>query len=99
MPKVRVTDSEISLRTRRAAHLSWANTDDRRARTAPARKAFEDSFSRKADPDGVLSVAERERRAEHLRKAFYAELSRNSAQARRIKKSGGERDSPTQQGS
>jgi hypothetical protein len=44
-----------------AAHASWAHTDDRSARTANGRKAFEDKFLIEAEGDP--------RRAEHLRKA------------------------------
>lgn len=64
-----------TLRARIAAHDSWAHTPDRAARTANARRAFEDKFLEKADGDSV--------RAEHLRKAYYARLAFKSAQARR----------------
>lgn len=58
-----------------AAHESWANTDDRSARTAPARAALEAKFLERAGGDPV--------RAEHLRKAHYQRLALKSAQARR----------------
>lgn len=64
-----------TLRSRIAAHESWANTEDRTARTANARKALEDKFLAEADGDPV--------RAEHLRRAYYARLAFKSAQARR----------------
>ena len=66
-----------------ASHESWARTDDRAARTAPARKAMLSRFEREVDPDGVLTAAERARRAEHARKAYYTRLALKSAQSRR----------------
>lgn len=75
--------SERALRARMAAHTSWARTSDRSARTANARRTFRDSFERKVDPDGVLTSAERTRRAESARKAYFTRLALKSAQARR----------------
>ena len=69
-----------TLRSRIAAHESWANTEDRTARTANARKALEDKFLAEADGDPV--------RAEHLRRAYYARLAFKSAQARRRRATG-----------
>ena len=66
-----------------AAHTSWAHTSDRSARTANARTTFLDRFAHEADPEGKLAPAERARRAEHLRKAYFARLALKSAQARR----------------
>jgi hypothetical protein len=63
------------LQARVAAHQSWANTEDRTARTANARRAFEDKFLEEADGDP--------KRSEHLRKAYFARLALKSAQARR----------------
>ncbi len=76
---------------RLAAHESWAKTADARARTAPARRAVLDRFERLVDPDGVLSAAERARRAGHARKAYFARLALRSAQARRKTSAVGER--------
>lgn len=59
---------------RLGAHVSWANTTDRTARTAPARKAFEQRFLDEAGGDPV--------RAGHLRKAYFQRLALKSAQAR-----------------
>ncbi|MCW2521398.1 MAG: hypothetical protein JWR46_4017, partial [Mycobacterium sp.] len=47
-----LSPAERSLRSQIAAHDSWANTDDRTARTANARKAMLDKFEREVDPDG-----------------------------------------------
>jgi len=75
--------SERVLRSRVAAHESWAKTPDRAARTAPARKALLDRFEREVDPKGELTPAERAVRAEHARKAYFARLAFKSAQSRR----------------
>ncbi len=64
------------------AHESWARTEDRTARTAPGRRAFLERFEREVDPDNVLTPAERARRAEHARKAYFQRLALKSAQAR-----------------
>lgn len=77
------TSAEHSLASKFGAHMSWANTEDRAARTAPARRALDAKFERLADPDGVLTPPERAKRAESLRKAHYARLALKSAQARR----------------
>jgi hypothetical protein len=66
-----------------AAHASWAATPDPTARTEPARQAFRDRFERQVDRDGTLSPAERARRAESARKAYYLGLALKSAVARR----------------
>jgi hypothetical protein len=70
-----LTPAEQSLRGSLGAHTSWGNTTDRTARTANARKAFEDKFLADADGDP--------RRAESLRRAYYARLALKSAQVRR----------------
>lgn len=58
-----------------AAHTSWANTEDRSARTAPARRALDEKFLEAAGGDP--------KRAEHLRKAHFQRLALKSAQSRR----------------
>ena len=78
-----LTPEERILRARIAAHKSWANTADPMARTAPARKASMERFEREVDPDGVLDPADRARRAEHARKAYFTSLAFKSAQSRR----------------
>jgi hypothetical protein len=70
-----LTESEISLQAKIAAHTSWANTVNRTARTANARKAFEDKFLEEADGDP--------QRAASLRRAYYARLALKSARSRR----------------
>lgn len=80
--------TEHSLASQMGAHLSWAKTEDRSARTLPARRAFMGRFERQADPDGVLPPSERAMRAENLRKAYYTKLALKSAQARRRRSRG-----------
>jgi hypothetical protein len=70
-------------RGRIGAHVSWARTADRTARTEPGRKSFLARFEREVDPDGVLPDAERLRRAEHARKAYMLKLAMASAARRR----------------
>jgi hypothetical protein len=67
--------SERQLLARIAAHESWAQTENRAARTAPARAALDQKFLEKAGGDPV--------RAAHLRKAHFARLALKSAQSRR----------------
>ena len=74
-----MSKSLTSLRASIAAHESWAQTENRSARTAPARAALDAKFLEQAGGDPV--------RAAHLRKAYFARLALKSAQARR--KAGG----------
>jgi hypothetical protein len=83
MPGMPETPAERSLRGRLAAHSLHSKVADPSAHTERARAAFNDRFEREADPGGVLSPAERSRRAEHLRKAYFTRLALRSAQARR----------------
>lgn len=79
----RMTGEQRSLRARMAAHTSWANTSDPAARTEPARRAFDSRFEREVDPEGVLAPAERARRAESARRAYFHKLAYKSAASRR----------------
>lgn len=81
-----LTPAERSLRARMAVHTSWAQTTDRAARTAPARRAALQRFERQVDPDGSLSSAERARRADQAMRAHMARLALRSAQTRRRRK-------------
>lgn len=82
-----MTTSEQSMRMRVAAHLSWANTPDRSARTRAAREASHytrfDTKAREMNPNGT--EAEIADAAESLRKAHYTDLALRSAKARRLK--------------
>jgi hypothetical protein len=79
MPEVK-PDPLRQLAGSKGGHLSWFNTLDRTARTAPARAALEQRFLDEADGDHV--------RAAHLRKAFYKDLALKSAKARARRKAG-----------
>jgi hypothetical protein len=59
---------------------------DSRELTKNARAKFDQRFVDEVDPDRVLPEAERLRRAEHARKAYFARLALASAQARRARK-------------
>ena len=67
--------NERSMRGKIAAHESWGRTQDRSARTAPARAALDQKFLDEADGDPI--------RAEHLRKAYFQRLALKSARSRR----------------
>lgn len=69
-----------------AAHTRWAHTADRQAATAPARAGFDARFEREVDPKGELSPAERARRAESAKKAYFLRLAAKSAETRRRRK-------------
>lgn len=75
MPANNLTHTERSLAGQIGAHVSWANTEDRTARTANGRRAFEDKFLAEAGGDP--------KRAESLRRAYFSRLALKSAQARR----------------
>ncbi len=77
-----LTPEQRSLRARLAAHSLHAHVDSV-AHTAPARQAFLARFEAKVDPEGILPEAERLRRADHARKAYFAGLALKSAKARR----------------
>jgi len=65
-----------------AAHSRWAKVQDRSAATAKARQAALDRFDLLVDPEGVLPIAERRRRAGNARKAYFLQLAHKSAKAR-----------------
>ncbi len=77
-----LTPAQRTLRSQIAAHTSWQNTEDRTARTAPARQAALDRFDRQVDPDGTLPTAERARRAQSARRAYFRALALKSSRAR-----------------
>ena len=53
--------------------------NDVRVTSAPGRAAFLARFEREVDPDGVLPAAERERRAQAARNAYFARLAMRSS--------------------
>ncbi len=78
----RTTPSERALIGRIGAYTMLAH-HDAQAVTRAARAAFWDRFEREVDLDGVLDSAERARRADMARKAYFTRLALKSAQARR----------------
>lgn len=78
----KLTPAERSVRARIAAHHRWAKTDPAEA-SESARRRIEDRFLREADPTGLLAPAERARRADHLKRAYFSGLALKSAKARR----------------
>ncbi|MGJ6124712.1 hypothetical protein QN239_19275 [Mycolicibacterium sp. Y3] len=81
-----MTATERTLRSSEAAHTSWARTEDRTARTAPARRGLDAKFLREAGGDRA--------RAESLRKAHYARMTRLSIAARRRRATNGANTRP-----
>jgi hypothetical protein len=77
-----MTPAERTLRARMAAYVLHSRYDSKQL-TAPARRAFNQRFEKEVDPDGVLPPAERIRRAEAAKKAYFLRLALKSAQARR----------------
>lgn len=78
-----LSPEQRSLRARLAAHTLHSQVDPTE-HTAPARAAFMQRFLDEVDPNRELPEAERARRAEHARKAYFYRLSLKSAQARRV---------------
>ena len=68
------------------AYSKWARIDDRVAATEPGRRAFMSRFEREVDPEGKLPEAERLRRSEFAKKAYYTRLALQSAKARERKR-------------
>jgi hypothetical protein len=78
--------AERSLAARVGAFTLHSKYDSRDL-TAHARAAAEKRFEDQVDPERKLPDAERQRRVEHARKAYFARLALASAKARRAKKS------------
>ncbi|MDQ0382434.1 hypothetical protein [Amycolatopsis thermophila] len=88
-----LTPDQRSLRARLAAYTMHGQG---KTNTAAGTAKFLERFEREADPDNKLSPEERQRRALHLRKAYFARLALRSAQARRAKASRPTPGAPTQ---
>lgn len=78
--------SDRSLAASIAAHEKWAHEDNRTQATAPARKAFMERFENEVDPDRKLPPAERAKRAENARSAYFSRLALKSRKARQVKR-------------
>lgn len=75
-----MTPAQRRLRATAAAQARWARVGDRKAAVAPARRGFLARFEKQVDPDGVLSPAERARRAEAAMKSHMALMSLKASQ-------------------
>ena len=82
--------NERSLRARIAAYTLHASRDPRET-TSKARAAFDARFLDQVDPDRALPHAERLRRAQCARKAYFARLARLLALRRTKDRSKGKR--------
>lgn len=80
--KAGLTAEQRVLRARIAAYRLHA-THDPRETTKKARAAFASRFEREVDPAGILSPAERTRRADAARRACFTDLALRSSRARR----------------
>jgi hypothetical protein len=80
-----LTPEQRRLRAQLGAHALHSKYDSREL-TAPARDAFNQRFEDEVDPERVLPEAERKRRAEQARRAYYTRLAFLSARARSRKK-------------
>jgi hypothetical protein len=67
------------------AEVSWARTQDRTARTRPARETFLKRFEKEVDPDGTLPPDERRQRAEHAKRAYMLKLAKRSGAVRKAR--------------
>ena len=80
-----MTPGERALRARLGAYAMHGRNDARET-TAKARAAFLARFEHLADPEGRLPAAERQRRAQQLRSAYFTRLALASAKARRARR-------------
>jgi hypothetical protein len=69
-------------RTMRARIAANAKVAQGKTDTQSARDAFNAKFEREVDPDQVLPLAERAKRAEAARKAYFGRLALRSSIAR-----------------
>ena len=76
-----MTPAERTLRARLGAYSLHARYDPKET-TAKARAAFLGRFDDEVDPGRKLPAAERARRAESARRAYFARLALRSAQTR-----------------
>jgi hypothetical protein len=68
----------------RAAALTRIAREGGTAVSAPARAAFLKKFDDAVDPDRLLSLEERARRAKAARRAYFSRLAAKSAASRRL---------------
>jgi len=68
-----------------AALLKAAYAPSREALTADARRAFDQKFFDDVDPDKVMPIEERTKRAANAKSAYFKKLAAKSVAARRAK--------------
>ena len=79
-----MTPNERSQQARAAAHALHSQYDSRQL-TKNARHKFNERFLDQVDPDRILLDAERLRRADHARKAYFIDLALKSAKVRKAR--------------
>jgi hypothetical protein len=80
-------EAERTMISRAAAYAQWAAEPDWTARTAKLRAGFNKRFDDQVIAmHGELPLGEHAKRAEALRKAYFSNLARKSAAARRARK-------------
>ena len=72
----------------RIGGLALAASHNSKAYTRNARAAFLSKFEAQVDPDGILPLAERQRRATAARRLHFARLAYRSAVVRRQRRKG-----------
>lgn len=77
-----LSPAERTLKVRLAARSLHAQVNSR-DHTEPARRVFMGRFEDQVDPNRVLPNAERQRRAEQAKKAYFTRLALKAAQERR----------------
>lgn len=82
-----LTPGIASLRGKAGAHTMHSLHDSKQT-TAKARATFMSRFEDEVDPERKLPEAERLRRVEHAKKAYYARLALISARKRSAKARG-----------
>jgi hypothetical protein len=81
-----LTRSERSLRGRSAVNKRWGLTPDRLAATKKMRDAAFARFLKQADPEGVLSEAERYKRARSLERSHMQNIACERERNRRLRR-------------
>lgn len=76
-----LSPSQRSQRARKAAHRLHSQYDSREV-TKPARAKFNERFVNEVDPERTLPEAERLRRADHAKRAYFIGLALKSAASR-----------------
>lgn len=79
-----LSPEQRSLRARMAAHAMHSQHDTRQT-SANGRATFMRRFEDEVDPNRELPEAERQRRAEQARKAYFQRLAFQSSRARQRK--------------